>query len=211
MSAEREGTLNLLGLGINTDSELVQLTREGDSDAFGQLVLRYRNQIFRLALRLTDAEEDAEDVAQEAFIKAFNSISSFKGESRFSTWLYRITVNLALMKKRAKKSIFEYIDEPIETKRGAIRREFADTSFDPLRTLIAKESKEILEEAISKLGPADKAVFLLRHVDGLTTTEASRALNLSVPALKSRLHRSRLAVRESLSRLVHKETLLAPA
>lgn len=208
---EREGTLNLIGLGINTDSELVQLTREGNSGAFDQLVLRYQDKIFRLARRLTDTEEDAEDVAQEAFIKAFKSISSFKGESRFSTWLYRITVNLALMKQRARKSIFEYLDEPIETKRGEIRRDFADTAFDPLRTLIAKESKEILDEAISKLGPADKAVFVLRHIEGLTTTEASRALNLSVPALKSRLHRSRLAVRESISRLVHKETLLAPA
>ncbi len=208
---EREGTLNLIGLGINTDSELVQLTREGNSGAFDQLVLRYQDKIFRLARRLTDTEEDAEDVAQEAFIKAFKSISSFKGESRFSTWLYRITVNLALMKQRARKSIFEYLDEPIETKRGEIRRDFADTAFDPLRTLIAKESKEILDEAISKLGPADKAVFVLRHIEGLTTTEASRTLNLSVPALKSRLHRSRLAVRESISRLVHKETLLAPA
>lgn len=208
---EREGTLNLIGLGINTDSELVQLTREGNSGAFDQLVLRYQDKIFRLARRLTDTEEDAEDVAQEAFIKAFKSISGFKGESRFSTWLYRITVNLALMKQRGRKSIFEYLDEPIETKRGEIRRDFADTAFDPLRTLIAKESKEILDEAISKLGPADKAVFVLRHIEGLTTAEASRALNLSVPALKSRLHRSRLAVRESITRLVHKETLLAPA
>ena len=133
---EREDSLNLMGLGVHTDSELVQFTQEGNSEAFGQLVLRYRERLYRLARRLTDTEEDAEDVLQESFIRAYSAISTFKGKSRFSTWLYRITVNFALMKKRSKKSIFEYIDDPIETKRGEVRREFPDSGPDPLRMLL---------------------------------------------------------------------------
>jgi RNA polymerase sigma-70 factor (ECF subfamily) len=192
------------------DSELVQFAREGDSEAFGRLVLRYRNRIYRLARRIMDNQEDAEDVVQEAFMRAFSSLSTFKGESRFSTWLYRITVNLALMKKRARKSIFEYMDDPIDTGKGEMSREFPDSGFDPLRALIARESEEILATAISKLAPADRDVFVLRHLEGMSTVEASEALNLSVPALKSRLHRSRLALKDNLGRMLREDALLAP-
>jgi RNA polymerase sigma-70 factor (ECF subfamily) len=196
--------------GTMKDSELVQFAREGDSEAFGRLVLRYRNRIYRLARRIMDNQEDAEDVVQEAFMRAFSSLSTFKGESRFSTWLYRITVNLALMKKRARKSIFEYMDDPIDTGKGEMSREFPDSGFDPLRALIARESEEILATAISKLAPADRDVFVLRHLEGMSTVEASEALNLSVPALKSRLHRSRLALKDNLGRMLREDALLAP-
>jgi RNA polymerase sigma-70 factor (ECF subfamily) len=199
----------VLALEMCTDSELVALTQGGNPEAFDQMVLRYRTRIHRLARRLAENDEDAEDVLQEAFIRAYSAISTFKGESKFSTWLYRITVNLALMKKRARKSIFEYIDDPIETKRGEVRREFPDNGPDPLRSLMDKECRDILERAILKLEPADRAVFVLRHVDGLSTTQASEALNLSVPALKSRLHRSRMALKARLRNVLGDEPLAA--
>jgi RNA polymerase sigma-70 factor (ECF subfamily) len=200
---------DVLALEMCTDSELVALTQGGNPEAFDQMVLRYRTRIHRLARRLAENDEDAEDVLQEAFIRAYSAISTFKGESKFSTWLYRITVNLALMKKRARKSIFEYIDDPIETKRGEVRREFPDNGPDPLRSLMDKECRDILERAILKLEPADRAVFVLRHVDGLSTTQASEALNLSVPALKSRLHRSRMALKARLRNVLGDEPLAA--
>lgn len=208
---QRDGTLDLMGLGVHTDSELVQLAQEGSGDAFGQLVLRYRERLYRLARRLTDSEEDAEDVLQESFIRAYSAITTFKGASKFSTWLYRITVNFALMKKRSRKSIFEYMDDPIETKRGEVKREFPDTRPDPLKMLMEKECREIIDEAILGLAPTDRAVFMLRHVDGLSTTQASKALNLSVPALKSRLHRSRMVLKGNLKSVFGDEPLASAA
>lgn len=205
----READRDVLSLEVRTDSELVELTREGNPQAFDQLVLRYRTRIQRLARRLADTDEDAEDVLQEALIRAYSAISTFKGEAKFSTWLYRITVNLALMKKRAKKSMFEYLDDPIKTKRGEVRREFPDTGPDPLGMLMEKECRDILERAILKLAPDDRVVFVLRHVDGLSTTQASEALNLSVPALKSRLHRSRMALKGRLRNVFGDEPLAA--
>jgi RNA polymerase sigma-70 factor (ECF subfamily) len=208
---KREGSLNLMGLGVHTDSELVQFSQEGNAEAFGQLVLRYRERLYRLARRLTDTDEDAEDVLQESFIRAYSAISTFKGNSKFSTWLYRITVNFALMKKRSRKSIFESMDDPIKTKRGEVKREFPDGGPDPLNLLLEKECRDILDEAILELAPADRAVFVLRHVDGMSTTQASKALNLSVPALKSRLHRSRMALKGSLRNVLGDEPLTAAA
>ncbi|MGD9140517.1 MAG: sigma-70 family RNA polymerase sigma factor [bacterium] len=204
-------TRDVIALEALTDSELVELTREGRPEAFGQLVLRYRSRIYRLARRLADTDEDAEDVLQEALIKAFKSISTFEGRAKFSTWLYRITVNLALMKKRSSRSIFEYLDDPVETKRGEVRREFPDKGPDPLGLLMEKECRGILDRAILELAPADRAVFVLRHVDGLSTVQASEALKLSVPALKSRLHRSRVALQGSLRNVLREEVLAASA
>lgn len=202
-------TRDVMALEALTDSELVELAKGGSPEAFGQLALRYRSRIYRLARRMCDTGEDAEDVLQEALIKSFKSISTFKGKSKFSTWLYRITVNLALMKKRSKKSIFESIDDPVETKRGEVARQFPDEGPDPLGLLMEKECRSLLDRAILELAPADRAVFVLRHVDGLSTTQASEALNLSVPALKSRLHRSRMSLQGNLKKVLGDELLAA--
>ncbi len=194
-----------------TDPELVSLTQDGSSEAFGQLVKRYESKVYRLARRMTDTQEDAEDVLQEACIKAFTAISGFKGNSKFSTWLYRITVNLALMKRRARKNIVESLDEPIGTKDGEIVRDIGDTSSDPLTLLILKESREILDRAMEDLYPANRAVFILRHIEGMSTEETGQVLNISLAAVKSRLHRARLSLRTTLLRLAREETLAACA
>jgi RNA polymerase sigma-70 factor (ECF subfamily) len=193
------------------DSELVKLAQDGDSEAFGELVLRYENKIYRLARRMTETQEDAEDILQEAFIRAFKCITGFRSESRFPTWLYRITVNLALMSKRGRQPIVESLDEPIATAEGEIQKEIRDTGFDPLAALIAQESQEILDRAISELPPTNRAVFVLRHIEGLSTEETKKALNISTPAVKSRLHRTRLALQERLARMAREEALAACA
>ena len=197
---------NLLELQPLTDPELVGLAQDGDSEAFGELVNRYQNKIYRLARRLTDNQEDAEDVLQEAFIRAFRAIGGFRGASKFSTWLFRITVNLAAMKRRAQRYYVESLDEPISTKDGEIMRDIRDTSFDPLTILIIKEIGETLDTAISDLSPTNRAVFVLRHIEGLSTEETREILNISIPAVKSRLHRTRAALQEKLTRLAQEES-----
>jgi RNA polymerase sigma-70 factor (ECF subfamily) len=191
---------------VFTDLELVRLAQGGNSEAFGELVLRYENKIYRLARRMTETQEDAEDILQETFIRAFKSITGFKAESRFSTWLYRIAVNMALMRKRGKSQVFEYLDEPIPTRDGEVKRDIVDTGYDPLTALIVKESREILDRAITGLSPINKAVFVLRHIEGLSTEETRKVLKISIPAVKSRLHRTRQTLQESLARLAQEET-----
>jgi RNA polymerase sigma-70 factor (ECF subfamily) len=180
------------------DRELVRLAKKGDTGAFGQLMLEYQNKIYRLARRMTETDEDAEDVLQEAFIKAFKSLSGFKGKSKFSTWLYRITVNLALMKLRRKKIDSISLDEPVATDEGSVQREIEDEAMGPLEELIESESMEVLDEAINELPKNYRAVFVLRHVEGLSTEETAKIVGISVPAVKSRLHRTRLLLREKL-------------
>jgi RNA polymerase sigma-70 factor (ECF subfamily) len=197
--------LRILELQTYTDPELVSLAQDGDSKAFGELVNRYQNKIYRLARRLTDTQEDAEDVLQEAFIRALRAIGGFKGASKFSTWLYRITVNLAAMKRRAKRYNIESLDEPIMTKDGEIRRDIRDRGIGPLESLIMKETREKLDEVMSDLSPTNRAVFVLRHLEGLSTEETREVLKISIPAVKSRLHRTRLALQEKLARLAQEE------
>jgi RNA polymerase sigma-70 factor (ECF subfamily) len=187
------------------DPELVRLAQEGECEAFGELVTRYQGKIYRLARRLTDSQEDAEDVLQEAFIRAFRAIDGFKGNSKFSTWLYRITVNFAAMKHRARRNNLESLDEPIITKDGEIKRDIMDTGDNPLEALIAKEVRDRIDRAISDLSPTNRAVFVLRHVEGLSTEETRDILSISIPAVKSRLHRTRLVLQQELTRLARED------
>jgi RNA polymerase sigma-70 factor (ECF subfamily) len=180
------------------DEDLVRRAKRSDGKAFGDLVLRYQDKIYRLARRMTETDEDAEDVLQEAFVKAYKSLPKFEGKSKFSTWLYRITVNLALMKLRKKKIDAVSLDVPVKTEEGSVRRDFENGSLDPLARLEAKESREILDQAISRLPASYRAVFVLRHVEGLSTWETARILKVSVAAVKSRLHRTRILLKEQL-------------
>lgn len=181
-----------------TDEDLVNLSKAGDEQAFGDLMVRYQSKIYRLARRMTETDEDAEDVLQEAFIKAFRSLSSFRGRSKFSTWLYRITVNLALMKLRRKKLNAVSLDEPVATDEGSVQRDIEDATPDQLAQMIDTEQHEILDEAVAGLTPPHRVVFILRHIEGMSTEETARILKISVPAVKSRLHRARLELQEKL-------------
>ena len=190
-----------------TDEELVRLAKGGDTVAFGKLMERYQNKIYRLGRRMTETDEDAEDVLQEAFIKAFKSLGGFKEKSKFSTWLYRITVNLALMKLRKRKLDAVSLDEPVATEEGSVQRDIEDDTLDPLEQLIETESLETLDMAIADLPPGYRAVFVLRHVEELSTEETARILRISVPAVKSRLHRTRAALKEKLIERLRNQTI----
>lgn len=183
------------------DLALVQAAREGDINAFEQLVKRYDRNVFRIANHITQNREDAEDVVQDAFLKAYQKLDQFQGNSKFYTWLVRIAVNEALMRLRKRKaSKTVSIDEDVETDEGFVPREVTDWSPNPEQLYKQAELGDILEKAIQGLPSGFRTVFVLRDVEGLSTEETADALGLSIPAVKSRLLRARLQLRERLSR-----------
>lgn len=183
------------------ETTLVTQARGGDDRAFAQLVKRYESKIFRLAQHITQNREDAEDVLQETFLKAYEHLDQFQGNSKFYTWIVRIAVNQALMKLRRRRSDKSVsLDETIDTGEDTVTREIAAWDEDPEQKFSREELSEILSSAIDSLAPTYRSVFLLRDVDDLSTEETAEALGISVPAVKSRLLRARLQLREKLSR-----------
>ncbi len=185
-----------------TDAALVQRVREGDYSSFETLVRRHEKKIYNLAYRMMDNREDASDILQETFLQAFRKLDGFKGESGFSTWIYRIAVNLCLMKKRKEKGRRVIsLDAPVLYQRQKELRTTVpdDWSKNPSVSLENKELKKKLAEAIKELPEDYRTVFLLREVQGLSNEEATEILKSSLPAVKSRLHRARLFLRDSLA------------
>lgn len=179
--------------------DLVAL-KQLDKKAFSKLIDTYGDQIFRLALKMLGNEQDAEDILQETFIKAYKNIKGFEGRSKISTWLYRVAVNEALMMIRKNKGIFTDIDAEIETDEGEfLPRQIVDWCCLPEEELMSSETKLVIDRAVETLSPANRAAFLLRDVEGLSTQEAAEVLNISESALKVRLMRARMALRENLS------------
>lgn len=180
---------------------LVQAARSGDISAFDELVRRYERNVFRIAQHITQNREDAEDVVQDAFLKAYQNLKQFQGNSKFYTWLVRIAVNEALMKLRRRKSSKTVsMDQDVETEEGTMPREVADWSPNPEQLYNQSELKDILGRTIQGLPASFRTVFVLRDVEGLSTEETAEMLDLSVPAVKSRLLRARLQLRERLNK-----------
>jgi RNA polymerase sigma-70 factor (ECF subfamily) len=186
---------------IDDEAAIVAQARLGNTGAFNELLRRYERKIFRLALHITQNREDAEDVLQESFLKAYEHLDQFQGQSKFYTWIVRIAVNQALMKLRKRKSDRSVsLDETIDTGEDNLTREIAAWDENPEQQYSRDELQRILTSAIDGLAPIYRAVFVLRDIDGLSTEEAAEALELSVPAVKSRLLRARLQLREKLTR-----------
>jgi len=180
---------------------LVQSAKKGDLEAFSELVNRYDRNIFRIAQHITHNEEDAQDVVQDAFLKAYQNLAQFQGNSKFYTWLVRIAVNEALMKLRKRRNEKTVsLDEDVETEEGSIPREVADWAPNPEQNFGQAELSDILKKTIQGLPPGFRTVFVLRDVEGLSTEETAEMLDLSVPAVKSRLLRARLQLRERLAK-----------
>ncbi len=188
------------------DVELVARTRAGDAEAFSQLVRQYDRQIFRTAQHITQNREDAEDITQDVFFKAYQKLDQFKGDSKFSTWLVRIAVNESLMRLRKRKTAKTVsMDQDVQTEEGAIPRDFAEWRPNPEQIYSQSELGDILRKTIAGLPPGFRTVFTLRDIENLSTEETAEALGLSVPAVKSRLLRARLQLRERLSRYFRKK------
>src|SRR5580698_1736575 len=181
---------------------LVTRARAGDTGAFSALLRRYDGKIFRLAMNITQNREDAEDVLQEAFLKAYEHLDQFQGNSKFYTWIVRIAVNQALMKLRKRKSDRSVsLDEGIDTGEDTVTREIATWDENPEQQYTREEVNQILSSAVDSLAPPYRTVFVLRDVEEMSTEETAEALGLSIPAVKSRLLRARLQLREKLTRL----------
>lgn len=178
------------------DEELVRRAQADDDRAFGELVSRYETKVFSLALKMVRNPEDAEDVLQDTFLRAYRGIKSFKGNSTFSTWIYRITANSALMRLRKKQLPTVSIEDADERETPV---NIADWSPGPVEQLLSQELQRVMDEAIEALPAEFRQVFVLRDIEEMSNAEAAEILDLSVAAVKSRLHRARLKVRNRLA------------
>lgn len=179
----------------------IEALRAGDSQEFVRLVETYSPPLYRLALKMLGNVQDAEDVLQNTFLKAFQHLDEFEERSSLSTWLYRIAVNEALMLLRRQKpetSVSDLLGEDEEDE-IEMPRQFVDWCCLPEEELLSAEGRRYLEQAIQRLPPKLRTVFLLRDIEGLSIQETSQALNLSEAAVKTRLLRARLNLREQLS------------
>lgn len=183
------------------ESSLVAQAKAGDQAAFSELVTHYERKIYRLAKNITRNDEDAEDVLQDAFLKAYTHLDNFKGDSKFYTWIVRIAVNEALMRLRKRKTDRNVpLDEPVELGEETVAREIAVWEDNPEQRYSKEEWRAILDSAVDDLKPDFRTVFVLRDIEELSTEETAETLGISVPAVKSRLLRARLALRETLTR-----------
>lgn len=186
---------------IETDKPAfsVELLRAGDHTEFARLVDVYYTPIYRLALKMLGDSANAEDVLQNTFLKALQHLPDFEGRSSLSTWLYRIAANEALMMMRKRRPTVPVDENPDDDDDGFTPTQFTDWCCLPEQEFLTDESKSQLDLAIQRLPETLKVVFLLRDIEGLSIRETSEALGLSETAVKTRLLRARLHLRESLS------------
>ena len=188
------------------EGDLIIRAKAGDDTAFTELLTRYERKIYRLAKNITQNDEDAEDVMQEAFLKAYSHLDSFQGNSKFYTWIVRIAVNESLMKLRKRKSDkLVSLDEQVDTGEDMVLREIAVWEDNPEAQYSQEELRGILDKSVESLAPIFRSVFVLRDIEDLSTEETAEALGISIPAVKSRLLRARLQLREKLTRLFRRK------
>ncbi len=185
---------------VETEGFSLEALQAGDPEEFSRLVEAYSSKIYRLASKMLTQQQDAEDVLQETFLKAYRGLKTFDGRSKISTWLFRIATNEALMVLRRKRPDTLSIDEPVETEEGEQEPlQIVDWCCLPEDELLSDESRQRLNAAVQKLPESLRVVFLLRDINDLSTHETAEVLGLSDTAVKTRLSRARLRLREMLS------------
>jgi RNA polymerase sigma-70 factor, ECF subfamily len=191
-----------------TDETLVARARGKDEGAFEELVSRYEDKLYRLAMRFVRNETDAQEILQDAFLSAWRNLPTFEGRAQFGSWMYRVTVNAALMLLRSRNRHPEVTVDDIEptalnqavAESGQMMRSTADWSQRPDDQLQSDELRKHIQSSVDALPEGLRAVFLLRDVEELSTEDTAEVLGLSVPAVKTRLHRARLVLREDIGR-----------
>lgn len=187
---------------MDSERELIERSRKGDAEAFSRLIGRYGDRIFRLAKHVcAGLPAEADDVYQETFLTAFKKLGGFRGDSELGTWLYRIASNLCLMRRRRKKSepFVPLLDRPHEHDETQAHQ-FRDWTPTPDEAAGKKELVEKVSQALAKLPMDYRLVVTLRDIEGLSGEETADILNLSLPAVKSRLHRGRMFLRDEFER-----------
>lgn len=183
-------------LSQDPDYECLQRVREGDLGAFNQLVLKYRNRVMGIAARMIGDRAEAEDLAQDVFVKVYHGLKNFQGEALFSTWLYRITANSCLnhrKRRRNRDKLAQGVDDPNQV--------FSAQSSNPHSLLENKELRIGLEKAIQALPQEQKMVLILRDIEGLSYEEIAESLDIELGTVRSRLHRARIAVKASIEKI----------
>lgn len=185
------------------DSVLLLRAQAGEMSAFEELVNRHQQRVFAMTARMLRSDDDAAEVVQEAFLAAYRKLPEFRGEAAFGSWVYRIAANYALMRLRHRK-VTAQVEEPEGTptfnERGSLIDDVADWSRDAEGQTLDAELRKAIDDASSRLPEEYRQVFLLRDVEGLSYEEIAQATGASVPAIKSRLHRARLALRAAIDR-----------
>ena len=206
MSSEKETRAG------RSDAELLNAPRAGDSEAFGELVLRYQDRVYHLAFRLSGNADDALEIAQESFLKAYRALGSFRGECAFYTWTYRIAVNEFRSRRR-----FRAV-RPVERSLEAVSRGNSEEEHSGLKDQLAAdcpgpaqeagraERKEMVERALARMEREQRAIIVLRDIDGRDYGEIAEILDCPRGTVKSRLHRARMALKELLSGTLESET-----
>ncbi len=187
---------------MNSDQQLVKRALHGDTYAFEELVNTYQNKVYTLAYRYMGNEDDANDMAQEAFIKAFRSLRSFKGDASFGTWIYRITTNVCLdeLRRRKRKIVPLSLDEPLATLDGdEIEREIADQTLAADVVYERKEFSRNVQLLLDEMKPEHKMAIVLRDIMDLSYEEISVVLDCSIGTVKSRISRARTILQKKLT------------
>jgi RNA polymerase sigma-70 factor (ECF subfamily) len=182
------------------DDGLVRMAQEGDTRAFDELVVRYRDKVYRLSFKILRHEEDAAEALQDAFLSAYRGLKNFKAESTFSTWLYRVATNASLMKYRKRRDDHVSLEQSQSYQQDAEPLAIPDWSQQPLDELLDAETREVMEEGLRRLPEDLRTVFILRDEEGHSNADVAQILDLSVAAVKSRLHRARIVLRDRLDR-----------
>ena len=187
------------GIDKESDSSLVAAAKRRDTQAFEELVFRYEQRVLAIAQRITNNREDAEDVAQESFHKAFLHLDKFQEKARFSTWLTRIVMNQAFMLLRGRRGIIEVLPESPEDGAKSSSEAFVDQSPNPEESCWRRERTQLLTAAINRLGPRVRSTILLRDIEERSAEETARILGTSIGAVKARVFQGRRKLRRSMN------------
>lgn len=184
------------------EMRLVKKAKQGDLHAFEELILKHEKIVYNVALRMMSHSEDARDISQEVFLKAYRNIKNFDERSQFSTWLYRITANTCIdeMRKRKGKQSFS-LEEELENEEGSMRRQIADEGETPEESLLRQEQKSEILQALDSLSSEHKTAVILRDIKGLSYEEIAELLELSLGTVKSRISRGRSQLKQEFIKL----------
>lgn len=180
------------------DEQLITRALTGDQKAYELLLVRHRKAIFHVVTKIVRNKEEAQDLVQETFMKAFNALASYRSEYRFSTWLYKIAANCAIDFVRKKKIEALSLDRPIETKDGQVEIELPDRTWDPERDLVRKQKLRSIDEAIESLPDKYREVIIYRHKDDMSYEEIAGVLETPVGTVKARIFRARELLKKKL-------------
>jgi RNA polymerase sigma-70 factor, ECF subfamily len=196
----QDGTLSRAGArNPRDDQALIRRCQRGDVEAMNELIQAYQKHVFNLAFRLSGNYDDAQDIAQEAFIRVFNSINSFRGEANFSTWIYRIVTNVFL-DERKKQRVRDHgsLDEYLELEDSSVARQIEDPNPGPEASVEQRERNEVVGQAVLALPENQRVMIALYHFQGRSYEEIADIMHLPIGTVKSRLNRARLALKDKL-------------